>query len=150
MIDWYLDWQMPLLLQPGNLPALKNATYSLYTDEPDRLGPVLTQKLGKMKFEVLPLVSGRGNVNACVKHAAARLLGHLAVMPPEFIFGDSTLRNLEACCEKHDLVLYAFPRCRLEAVDEIIPALKEKGRVSNPELVSLAMKYLHRETAPPM
>src|SRR5216684_2675529 len=138
MVDWYLDWHIPSLLQPGNLPALKDAKYILYTDEEERLRGILSKAITNMKVEVLPLVNGRGKVNDCVKHCAARIQGHLAVFPAEFVFGDRSLRNLEAACEKYDLVVYGFPRCRLTAMEEIVPFFRQKKILTNAQLVSIA------------
>jgi len=149
MVDWYLDWNIPSLLQPGNLPALKDANYFLYTDEQEKIRASIPPQVNNVRVEVLPLVNGRGHVNDCVKDRAARSPGHLAVFPAEFVFGDGSLKNLEAACQNYDLVVYSFPRCDLAITERVVPILKEKKTLSNPELVSLAMRYLHRETAPP-
>lgn len=149
MIDWYVDYQMPSLLQPGNLPALTDASYFIYTDEQERISALVSKKITNLKVQVLPLTNGRGNVNDCFKDCASRIQGHLAVIPPDFIFGDGSLKNLAALCEKYDLVVYGFPRCDVEVVKEVLPLLKQNGTVSNAQLVALAMKHLHRETAPP-
>jgi hypothetical protein len=149
MIDWYVDYQMPSLLQPGNLPALKDANYFIYTNEPERISAFVSNKISNLKVQVLPLANGRQDVNACFKDCASRIKGHLAAIPPDLIFGDCSLKNLEVLCEKYDLVVYGFPRCRLEVVEDVIPIFKQNQTLSNAQLVSLAMKHLHRETSPP-
>jgi hypothetical protein len=149
MIDWYSEWHIPSLLQPGNLPALKDARYFVYTDEQERVGSLLSTAITSTPVQVLPLVKGRGRVNDCFKDCAGRIQGHMALMSPDNIFGDGSLRNLESYCEKFDLVLYGFPRCDLSVVEEILPILKQNKAVSNAQLVSFAMKHLHREAAPP-
>ena len=149
MVDWHIDYQMPSLLQPGNLPALKDANYFIYTDEPERISAFVAKNINHLKVQVLPLTGGRGNVNACYKDCARRIQGHLAVIAPDSIFGDGSLKNLEAMCEKYDLVLFSFPRCEIGVVKEILALLKQNKTVSNAQLVALAMPHLHREAAPP-
>src|SRR5260370_23273653 len=113
MTDWYLQWHLPSVFQAGNLPALKSGNYVVYTDQPDKVRPVVSSAVTNIPANVLPLVNGPGRVNDCIKDCAARFRGHLAMIAPDSIYGSPSLSNLEALCGKYDLILYGVPPCRM-------------------------------------
>src|SRR5258707_820462 len=126
MTDWYLQWHIPAVLQAGNLPDLKNAGYFVYTDQPEKVRSVISKAVTNINAQVFPLVNGPGHVNDCIKDCATRFGGHLAMIAPDSIYGSPSLSNLEKLCEKYDLVLYGFPRCRMKVLDTVIPILERQ------------------------
>jgi len=153
-VQAYLDIMLPSLLQPGNLPAVREHihTYTFYTSAEAELreSPLVKKLMELVDVVWLPLQKGEWEVNSNTLHQMQRSAneGHyMAVCSPDDVIGDGSLSNVIPLCNGElALIEYQLPRTTKESY-QVFKSLLKKGAITNRELVSLTLKYLYKQVS---
>lgn len=126
---------------PRNHAAIKDATWSIYTENPEEVEKIVSRLGIKVEFKPLPNTGGSGemlttslvqDLDQCEKNDEA-----LITIQPDTIFGEGTLETLVKSGRKGIAVSVAHPRVLSDTFPEL------KGPTSNAKLVGLAFDHLH-------
>ena len=157
MGDSFLEGTLPSLLQPGNIPASKGqlGTYSIYTNPLSRAeieaSPHYAALSAHVTVEWEDLQKGVWEVNSNVLAQLKKSLtrgNFVLVVSPDWAIGDGSVKNLATLCAKgdHNPILYGFPRLTELGWRFLVEAYRTGERVTNRQLVTLAMKHLDQAT----
>jgi hypothetical protein len=148
----YLDLMLPSLLQPGNLPSIKECVnrYTFYVnDEAIQIIEYseLFHKLQSLVPVVIePLQSGEWEVTSNTLHQmrlSAEEGQYMMVCSPEDVIGNGSLMHLvKMIDQRYNPILYHLPRTRDSSYEKMVRKLA-KGPITNRELVSFTLKNLY-------
>ncbi|MFA5186409.1 MAG: hypothetical protein WC551_08040 [Patescibacteria group bacterium] len=160
---------LPSLLQPGNIPGCSDLhTYTFYASDEAMHQITGSQHYGELvkvvnvQWRNLHRGEWETTSNTLWQMQVSADEGHyMLIMAPDNCVGDGSLRNLCQLCDGHrNPILFGFPRVteegwqKLRALMETSfqPATSDAGhearRVSNRQLVTLAMKHIEQATYP--
>jgi len=149
MTGSFLEVTLPCLLQNGNLPAAKELVdrYTIYAspEAKDRiinhpLYPKLST-LVEVEWEPLRKEDGNSNLLAQMKKASERR-NHMLGAAPDTAIGNYSILNMAKLSMSPHVLFNGSVKISYEGLMEIKSFLKEKGTISNRELVSISMKHI--------
>jgi len=149
MIGSFLDVTLPCLLQEGNLPAARDLVdrYTIYASPEARdritnypLYPKLTS-LVKVEWEPLRKEDANSNLIAQMRRAGERK-NHMLGAAPDTAIGNYSIFNMAKLSVTPHVLFNGSVKISYEGLMEIKSFLKEKGTISNRELVSISMKHI--------
>jgi hypothetical protein len=148
----FCDIMLPSLLQPGNIPAIREYvhTYTFYTNEETmnqlKKSPRFQELESLVDVVWMALQKGEWEVNSNTLNQMERSAeeGHyMVVCSPDDVVGDGSLINLVPICQYGaNPILYHLPRTRPNSY-KTFKTLLENGTISNRELVSLTLKHIY-------
>jgi len=149
MISFYLDVTLPCLLQDGNLPAAKGLVdrYTIYasSEAKDRITNHLLYpklcSLTKVEWEPLRKEDANSNLVAQMKKASERK-NHMLGAGPDSAIGNYSIFNMAKLSTTPHILFNGSVKISYNGLMEIKSFLKEKGTISNRELVSASMKHV--------
>lgn len=157
MIETFLGFALPSLLQEGNIPAIRQlSNYNFYASDQARI--IITQnerfheleKLIPIRWE--PLQKGEWEVNSNVKHQmsiSARQQHYMLHLEPDVAWGNWSLFNLANLTDgTRNPVQYSFPRINEQGYSQLRQMFREGKSISNRELVTLAMQHIEQNNYP--
>jgi hypothetical protein len=136
-----------LLRQPLNFSAVGDATWSIYTVKENE-GQLRFYMPSDMPVEIsiTDMSGGISNVlHRCLIAEAKKCFEQKAtsiIAPPDSFWGDGSLPNLIAVAGQRADLCVAAPHVRVEEAP-FLQALPD-GVLTNPQLVTLSLKVLHR------
>lgn len=154
MIETFLEFSLPSLLQEGNIPAIRQlCNYNFYASDEAR--EIITQNERFHELEKLipiswePLQKGEWECTSNMKHQMAKSAAcqhYMLLSGPDLAFGNWSLFNLANLTDgTRNPVQYGFPRINEQGYHALRQIFRQGKSISNRQLVSFAMKYIRKE-----
>jgi len=149
MVDSFLDITLPCLLQDGNLPAARDLVdrYTIYASPEAKekitshpLYPKVSS-LVKVEWEPLRKEDANSNLIAQMRRASERK-NHMLGAAPDTAIGNYSILNMARLSTTPHVLFNGSVKITYEGLMEIKRFLREKGSISNRELVSISMKHI--------